>query len=535
MTIAFENLPDDVQALKQMLLEREVEITARQAELAAHKAEADKYRAAVTTYKVEIELLKVQIARLRRMKFGRSSEQLDAQISQLELLVEELETTHAELPKPPAGDQHKKPPKKKAARKPLPEHLERETIVSEPACDCPACGAAMAKIGEDVSEVLERVPAHFKVIRYVRPKMSCTKCDTIVQEPAPSLPIDRGLAGPALLAHVMVSKFVDHLPLYRQSQMFEREQIDLSRSTLADCVGGVNKLIQPLIDALGRYVLAAEKLHADDTPVPVLEPGRGTTRTGRLWAYVRDDRPAGHADPPAVWFRYSPDRKGERPRLHLKDFRGILQADGYAGFDQLYQEGKIVEAACWAHARRKFYDILEASKSPIAAEAIERIGQLYGVERDIRGLSADQRGATRQLRAKPILDELHAWLISTLATVSGKSDLAGAIRYALSRWPALTLYCNDGRVEIDNNAVKRAIRAVALGRKNYLFAGSDAGGHRAATMYSLLGTAKLNGVDPEAYLTWVLERIADYPINQVEALLPWHFAEQLPVDTRLAA
>jgi hypothetical protein len=221
--------------------------------------------------------------------------------------------------------------------------------------------------------------------------------------------------------------------------------------------------------------------------------------------------------------------------LHLKDFRGILQADGYAGFDQLYQEGKIVEAACWAHARRKFYDILEASKSPIAAEAIERIGQLYGVEREIRGLSADQRYATRQLRAKSILDELHAWLISTLATVSGKSDLAGAIRYALSRWPALTLYCNDGRVEIDNNAVERAIRAVALGRKNYLFAGSDAGGHRAATMYSLLGTAKLNGVDPEAYLTWVLERIADYPINQVEALLPWHFAEQLPVDTRLAA
>lgn len=521
MTTAFEKLPDDVQALKQMLTERDAEVAS--------------YRAAITTHKAEIELLKMQIARLRRMKFGRSSEKIDAQISQLELLIEQLETTAPPSAATAVASIKSEMKKIAPARRPLPAHLEREVVTNTPPCDCPACGAAMKQIGEDVAEVLERVPARFKVIRYVRPKLSCSRCDTIVQQPAVSLPIARGLAGSSLLAHVLVSKYADHLPLYRQSQMFEREGIDLPRSTLADWVGGVNVLIDPLIEALGRYVLAADKLHADDTPVPVLEPGRGTTRTGRLWAYVRDDRPSGHADPPAVWFRYSPDRKGERPRLHLKSFKGILQADGYAGFDQLYQAGKIVEAACWAHARRKFYDILEASQSPIAAEAIDRIGQLYGIEQDIRGADAEHRAQIRQQRAKPLLDSLHAWLHATLTTVSAKSDIAVATRYALARWPALTLYCTDGRIEIDNNAVERAIRAVALGRKNYLFAGSDAGGQRAASMYSLLGTAKLNDVDPEAYLTWVLKQIADHPVAQVEALLPWHFAPDQALDQRLAA
>jgi hypothetical protein len=276
-------------------------------------------------------------------------------------------------------------------------------------------------------------------------------------------------------------------------------------------------------------------VHADDTPVAVLDPGRGRTKTGRLWVYVRDDRPAASKDAPAVWFQYSPDRKGERPRSHLQSFHGILQADGYAGFDQLYEGGKILEAACWAHARRKFYDIHVANQSPIAAEAMNRIGALYGIEAEIRGKLPDQRQAVRQTRAGPLLDELHGWFQTTLAKVSAKSELALAIRYALSRWPALTRYRDDGRIEIDNNAAERSLRAVALGRKNYLFAGSDAGGERAAAMYSLIGTAKLNGLDPEAYLRTVLERIADHPINQVDQLLPWNIIPELPIETRLAA
>ena len=338
-----------------------------------------------------------------------------------------------------------------------------------------------------------------------------------------------------LLAHVLVAKYADHLPLYRQSQIYEREGVELNRSTLADWVGGATSLVDPLIEALAKYVLGAEKLHADDTPVPVLEPGRGSTKTGRLWTYVRDDRPAGSQAPPAVWFQYSPDRKGERPRTHLRSFHGILQADGYAGFDQLYEGGTIVEAACWAHARRKFYDIHVANNSPIAAEAMSRIGALYAIETEIRGKLPDQRQAVRQARSGPLLDELHTRMQTTLATVSAKSELALAIRYALSRWPALTRYRDDGRIEIDNNAAERSLRAVALGRKNYLFAGSDAGGERAAAMYSLIGTAKLNGLDPEGYLRMVLERIADHPINQVDQLLPWNIIPVLPIETRLAA
>jgi len=511
VTSAIETLPEDVESLQQLVLLQ---------------------RAQITTHKVEVELLKLQIARLRRMKFGHSSEKIEARINQLELLIEELETVEGNLPVAAVATAAAKD---KPSRKPLPEHLPRESVVYEPACTCPECGGAMKKIGEDVSEMLERVPAHFKVIRHVRPKLACTRCDTIVQEPAPSRPIARGLAGPGLLAHVLVAKYADHLPLYRQAQIYEREGVALERSTLADWVGGAAALIDPLINALGKYVLAADKLHADDTPVPVLEPGRGTTRAGRLWSYVRDDRPAGSADPPAVWFQYSPDRKGERPRTHLKNFTGVLQADGYAGFDQLYQEGKIVEAACWAHARRKFYEIHQATGSPIAAEAMARIGQLYAIEQEIRGKSAEHRSLIRQQRAGPLLNALHCWLSATLSSVSAKSDLALAIRYALSRWTALSRYRDDGRIEIDNNAVERAIRAVALGRKNYLFAGSDAGGHRAATMYSLLGTAKLNGLDPEAYLRTVLERIADHPVNQVDALLPWNILPDLPIESRLAA
>jgi transposase len=507
---ALAALPDDIEALKALVLEQ---------------------RLALATRASEIEHLKLLIEKLKRMQFGRSSERLNKEVEQLELRLEELQTAQAEQ----AARKPEALPKQRPVRQPLPEHLARERVVHTPACACPDCGKEMHQIGEDVSEVLDYVPEHFRVIRHVRPKLACPGCEKIVQIQAPSRPIDRGMASAALLAHVLVSKYADHLPLYRQSEIYARQGVELERSTLADWVGGCFHLLDPLTEALGRYVLGAQKLHADDTPVPVLEPGRGKTKTGRLWVYVRDDRPAGSTEPPAVLFRYAPDRKGERPAEHLKDFTGVLQADAYAGFNQLYDDGRILEAACWAHARRAFYDIHQANNSPIAAEALERIGQLYAIEADIRGRPPNERAQIRQARAGPLLEALRAWLRHTLARVSKKSELAKAIGYVLTRWVALTRYCADGRIEIDNNAAERALRAVALGRKNYLFCGSDAGGERAAAIYSLIGTAKLNGIDPEAYLRYVLERIADHPINRVDELLPWAVRALRRTEEPLAA
>ena len=484
----------------------------------------------------EIEQLKLLIAKLRRMWLGRKSEKLQRQIEQLELRLEALEMNQAEKDAAQPRTTEKSKLAARPSRQPLPEHLPREVRTYLPKeTACPDCGGALRKLGEEPSEILERVPARFYVIRQVRVKLACGSCDKIVEGKTPSRPIERGIAGPGLLAHVLVSKYGDHLPLYRQSEIFEREGVELARATLADWVAQMSELVKPLIAALREHVMAGEKLHADDVPVPVLAPGLGKTKTGRLWTYVRDDRPAGDPTPPAVWFAYSPDRKGEHPKEHLKNFRGTLQADGYAGFDQIYEAGQIQEAACWAHVRRKFYDIEVTHKSAVAREALERIAALYGIEKEIHGRSAEERRAVRNERSRPLLESLKQWLEEILGRLSKKSDTSMAVRYALGRWEALMRYCDDGRLEMDNNAAERSLRAVALGRKNYLFAGSDRGGESAAALYSLTGTAKLNGIDPEAYLRNLLSRIAEHPINRITELLPWNVAAEVQQASTRAA
>lgn len=475
----------------------------------------------------EIEHLKLLLVKLHRMQFGRKSEKLQRQIEQLELRLEELESNRGEKepnpPEPATVAATSMAAAAKPARRALPDHLPRQTRRHEPKeTTCPQCQGELRKLGEDISEILEYVPASFQVIRHVRTKLSCTQCDCIVQAEAPSRPIERGLAGPGLLAHVLVSKYCDHQPLYRQSEIYARQGVELERSTLADWVGGCSRLLEPLVEALHGYVMTAGKLHGDDTPVPVLAPGQGKTKTGRLWTYVRDDRPAGDTTAPAVWFAYSPDRKGEHPDRHLEKFRGTLQADAYSGLNQLYENGRIQHAACWAHVRRHFYDLEQAHSSPVAREALARIGALYGIEEQIRGKPPDQRRRVRQEQSKPLLNSLREWFEATLSKLSRKSETTAAIRYALTRWDALLRFVDDGCIEMDNNAAERSLRGVALGRKNYLFAGSDAGGERAAAIYSLIGSAKLNGLDPEAYLRDVLTCIADHPINRIDDLLPWN-------------
>jgi transposase len=379
--------------------------------------------------------------------------------------------------------------------------------------------------------MLDHVPARLRVIRICRPRYGCRACGTIHQAPAPERPIAKGLASPALLAHVLVSKYCDHLPLYRQSQIFARQGVEIDRSTLANWVGGACWWLEPLQKRLAEHLFASQKLFADDTPIPVLDPGRGRTKTGRLWVYARDDRPWNGPDPPAAVYLYSPDRKAERPAAHLARFSGIVQVDGYPGFDRLSDGGKIQLAGCWAHARRRFYEVQQATGSPVAAEALRRIAEFYAIETAIRGHAADARQSVRQSRSLPLVRGMKAWLEMRFAQIPPRGGLADAIRYTLSRWEVLCCFLHDGRVELDTNTVERAIRPVTLGRKNHLFAGSDDGADRWATVCSLITTAKLNDVEPFAYLQDVLERMSSgHPMSRLDDLLPWNWRPTTTVN-----
>ncbi|HEV2099280.1 MAG TPA: IS66 family transposase [Stellaceae bacterium] len=515
----------EIAALRTLLAEREAELAAARAEL--------------TGVQLRIEQYKAQLAQLRRMQFGRSSEKLDARIEQLELMLEDLEEGQAARTAPAARalDQPRRE-RGQPVRRPLPDHLPREEIMHDPGSVCPGCGGTrFTRLGEDVTEVLEKIPARLRVIRHIRPKLSCRCCQRIIQAPAPDLPIEKGRPGPGLVADVVVSKYLDGLPLYRQSAILAREGIAIERASLADWVGRAAWWVTPLAELIGAYILAAPIIHTDDTPIAVLAPGNGKTRTGRLWAYVVDERPWQGGRAPAAYYRFSPDRRGERPRDHLTLFRGVIQADAFSGYQALTRPASVsdrvgrgpplVHAACWAHARRKFYDVFEATKSPIAEEALKQIGELYKIEAEITGQSAETRRAARQDRAVATLDALRDWLTAQRRRLSSKNALAKAIQYALSRWEALTRYAGDGRLAIDNNVAERALRGIAITRKNFLFLGSDAGGERAAAIYSVLESAKLNGLDPQTWLADVIDRMAKgHPINRLGELLPWNWQPQ---------
>jgi transposase len=529
MSLASADLPTDPDALRAFAL-------ACQTELATATAALEAAKLAVQLRTLEIEKLKFQIAKLRRMQFGRSSERLGRRIEQLELRLEELEAGEAEAISKAVAEGRPLPMRDGARpkRQPLPDHLPRAEVVHEPeqdgACCCPKCGGDMAPLGQDVTEVLDYLPGRFQVIRHVRPKYACRRCEANTQAPAPSMPTPRGRAAPAMLAHLLVSKYLDHLPLYRQSAIYARDGLDLDRSTLSDWVGQAVWLLQPIVEGIRRHVFAAEKIHGDDTPVPVLEPGHGRTRTGRLWVYVRDDRPFCGPAPPAAAYFYSPDRGAEHPARHLAGFAGFLQADAYAGFEALYDQRRrapgtaaITEVACWAHCRRKIFEVWETTKSPAAKAGLDQIALIYAIEDKARCAPPAERLAHRA-DTIPLIDAFFAWAETTERKLSARSGLAEALRYMIKRRTALSRFATDARLEADNNIAENAIRPIALGRRNWLFAGSNTGGERAAAMYSILQTAKLNGANPEAYLTDTLASIAvGHPINRIGELMPWAY------------
>jgi transposase len=518
-----DSLPADLASAHAMIIAQRAALLTAQAE-AQHRA-------------LLIEKLKFMISKLRHERFGQSSErgaildQLELQLADLEEGVAEADVT-AQMAGAAASQmvEVKRFERQKPARRPLPEHLPRERIVYPVPATCPCCGGVLHKLGEDVTETLELVPRQWKVIQHVREKFSCRSCEAITQPPAPSHPITRGRAGPGLLAHVLFAKYGLHQPLNRQSATYAREGINLDVSTLADWVGACAATLMPLVLRIRAHVFAAERIHADDTTVPVL--AKGKTRTGRLWTYVRDDRPFGGPQPAAAAFFYSPDRTGKHPEEHLAGYAGLMQADAYAGFNRLYaphrQPGPIIEALCWAHARRKFFDLARINQAPIAVEAIERIDALFAIERDINGEPPQERRRVRNERSRPLVLALEAWLREQRAKLSARNETAKAISYSLNRWDGLTRFLDDGRLCMSNNAAERALRGIAVGRHNWTFAGSDDGGRRAAAIYTLIETAKLNDIDPQAWLADILARLNDHPAKRIDELLPWNWTRAGP-------
>jgi len=481
-----------------------------------------------------IEKLEEKLKVLKAKRFGgKTSEKLEREIDIVERLLEEEETLLGFQMQSSSNTDDSTRNKGQAKRKKLPEHLAREEMILEPEVKCSGCGGeSFRKIGEDVSEILERIPESFKVIRYIRPRCVCTKCDNIVQAYAPSKVIDKGIAGPGLLADILVGKFCNHLPAYRLSQMYGREGIDLSRSTISSWIGSCAKLLEPIAELIRSYVLSSNQIHGDDTPVKVLNPGTGKTKTGRMWVYVNDGRPRGDKSPVAAGYYYSPDRKGERPQDHLKNFTGVLHADSYAGYNKLYLteenlNATVEEAACWAHTRRKFYDIVAYNdKANIALAIINKIAEIYHIESEVRGLDPGIRLKSRQEKSVKLVDELFSGFKKAYKQLPKKSSTAAAIAYALNNEVALRRFLDNGNIEIDNNAAERALRSVAVGRKNWLFAGSDEGGNTASIIYTILETAKLNNVNPVKYLHKVFDIIQDYQANKLQDLLPWNIKLQ---------
>ncbi len=538
MDTAASPLPDDVEALKALLsaaLERADEAEARLANARARESATE----------AMIAHLKLQIAKLRREQYGASAERSRRLLDQFELQLEDLEADAceddlaAEVATARTADVAAFA-RKRPSRKPFPEHLPRERVVIPAPCSCPSCGGArLSKLGEDVTETLEVIPRRWKVIQTVREKFSCRDCETITQPPAPFHVVPRGWAGPSFLAMLLFEKYGQHQPLNRQAERFAREGVALSTSTLADQVGAAAFALMPLYRRIEAHVLAARRLHGDDTTVPVL--AKGKTDTARLWVYVRDDRPFAGSDPPAALFHYSRDRRGEHPRAHLASWAGILQADAYGGYNELYAPGRqpapAIEAGCFAHARRKFFELADVEAAarrksrgertgmiyPIALEAVQRLDALFEIERDINSKATEERVAVRQELSAPLMADLHAWLTAQLAKLSRSHDLAKAINYMLRRWAAFTRFLEDGRICLTNNAAERALRCVPLGRKAWLFCGSDRGGQRAAVLYTLIQTARLNDVDPQAWLADILARIAEHPVNRIDELLPWNW------------